>query len=194
MLDSFLLLTLTLAAPGDRRSPFNDYAVHLRMTSLPGPCDTNAPDFGNRTYQFRDAPMFPHDSPLRLHDGKYVERNPDGSSEWESSLGVQPIQLGHNSAFLIGIGAHHLQGSGSIEYLLVTRCDAKGLKVLFEACGALTNYSYSANEGLRVTHYEWDPDDCHACPRREVTETYRWQSPGDTFRLVSTTERPVQQR
>jgi hypothetical protein len=119
---SLLFVTMLLGSVA-LDSPFNTYHVHLPHVMLSGGCAVNdLNQFGNRTYRFRKAPMYPFDQPLTLRNGRAVERNPDGSIEWESVLGrAQTVELGKSPAALIEIGASHLQGTGSIEYLLVAR-------------------------------------------------------------------------
>jgi hypothetical protein len=188
------ILVLMLLGLAVQDSPFNIYSVHLQHVALTGACAVNDLDqFGNRAYRFRGARMYPFDEPLTLRDGRAVERNPDGSIEWESFL-ARPasIQLGDAPAVILEIGAAHLGGTGSVAYLLVGRCRPNALEIVLEASGPLKDSTYSESDGLKISHYVWLPNDCHACPSREITEWYRWDSRRDRFVLVDRSERQVE--
>jgi hypothetical protein len=174
-------------------SPFNTYAVHLQHVAMSGGCFANDLDqFGNRTYRFRKTRMYPGDQPLTLRNGRGVERNPDGSIEWESVLHARPVELGKSPAVLLEILAVHVQGTGSITYLLVGRCRSTAMEVVLEVSGPLKDSTYTMADGLTITHYEWSANGCHACPSRQVTERYTWEDKRDRFVLANRLSRPVE--
>ena len=187
------ILAATLLTLGLQGSPFNTYGVHLRPSTIPGRCSVDDVDsLRNHVYRFRDAPMFPGDADVKLQDGQYVETDPNGSVDWEMKIGSpQEIQLEGTSAVLLNLGAAHFGGSGSIGYVLVARCRATEMEVLFEACGPIRDARYDAAKGLTIAHYVWSPDDCHACPSREVTEYYIWSASRRRFILSSRSERAL---
>src|SRR5262245_10043540 len=136
---------------------------------------TSLGQFRGRTYRFRQAPMYPFDQPLALSDGRSVDRNPDGSIEWESTLEhSERVRVGSASAVLLKIFANHVGGTGSIAYVLVIRCRPRKLEVVFEASGPNKDVSYSKNGVLSLSHGVWSRDDSHASPSRESTERYKW--------------------
>jgi hypothetical protein len=190
---NFVILAATLFV-GFQSSPFNTYSVHLPRVTMSGGCDVkDLNQFGNRVYRFRDASMWPFDQPLSLRNGEAVERNPDGSIEWEARFSdPRVVDLGKNPAVLLEIGAVHLGGTGSIDYFLVVRCTPKTMEVLFEASGPITTTAYSIKDGLKIGHYAWAPTDCHACPSREVTERYSWQDNRNRFVLIDRSERKIE--
>lgn len=185
-------VALALSIGGAQASPFNTYSVHLEPTTIDGGCGLPTMEtFGNRAYRFRGAPMWPFDETLVLQNGRYVERNSDGSPEWEARLsGPTPIALGTRAAVILEITAAHQSGPGAIGYVLVVQCATKAMKVLFEASGPVSDLAYS-RDGLRIAHYEWVASACRACPSREVTEQYRWQSKQGRFALANRSERTI---
>jgi hypothetical protein len=186
-------LAATWLTVGLQSSPFNLYGVHLQRSTIPGGCSVDDLDsLRNHVCRFRDAPMFPSDTPVTLRDGRYVETDPQGSIEWEMTIGTpEAIQLERTSAVLLNIGAAHLGGTGSIGYVLVARCRSTVMEILFEACGPIREARYDDAKGLTIVHYVWAPADCHACPSREVTEHYTWFASRGRFVLGGQSERAL---
>ena len=98
-----IALVLILSSQAGTESVFNTYGTHLEPVRMPGGCaSTRLDQFGNRTYRFRDAPMYPGARPLALVKGRAVERNELGSIEWESTLDhAEFVRLGQLSAVLL---------------------------------------------------------------------------------------------
>ena len=188
-----IALVLILSSQVDTESVFNTYGTHLEPVRMPGGCaPTRLDQFGNRTYRFRDAPMYPRAQPLTLVNGRAVERNVLGSIEWESTLDhAEFVRLGELSAVLLKITANHAGGTGSIAYVLVVQCRAQGLQVLFEASGPIKSAAHSSNGELALSHGVWSREDSHASPSREVTERFKWVAERARFVLIDTISRQL---
>jgi hypothetical protein len=178
------------------------YAAHVAQRTLPGSCETiRAPHFGDMTYRFLGT-VYPFTSTLPFRNGRFEDRrglevlgDPSGGpAEWETTLTPpEAITIGRTPAMLLRFFANHLRGSGSASQVLVLRCRAKRLEVVFEAGGEGVSASYQTGGELRVDHPVWRLGDSHAGPSLIVEESFAWDSRADRFGLARRSEREVRQ-
>lgn len=181
-----LILGIALFVVPD--SPFNSYAAFLSPRELPGTCTSgDLEQFRNRTYAFRRDDGYPADDLVRLTDGKFIEMNPLGTPEWETSLvSAESVSVAGGNAVLLVIGAVHLNGTGSSTHVLLAQCRDRKLVVLFEAVGeGVRDVTFTANRGLRVKRWLWSSTDAHCCPSKEAEERYRWSGRAGRFERSS---------
>jgi hypothetical protein len=172
------------------QSPFNSYNVFLTPRKLPGTCaGHDREQFKNRTYTF-GGDVYPSSASLTLRDGEFVERNPFGTVEWETSLvSVEPLKVAGRQATLLVIGSNHVNGSGGATHVLVVDCRNRELMVWFEAGGeGIRDASFTeADQNLRVSRWVWSRTDAHCCPSGKAEEHYRWRPGGPFVRVTSST-------
>ena len=192
ILFAFALLGQT---PGP--SAFNTYAAHLEPSAMSTACRLQDPSyFRNLTYQFR-AKAYPGQRLLQFKDGRYDDRGglSGGDIEWSTELERQDsILLDQDRAVLLTFFANHIGGSGSLSYVLIIRCKAELLEVVFEAGGEGIRSSYSGTRDLRITHPFWSRDDSHSSPSRLVDERYRWDTARGRFVLIRRSESEIKIR
>jgi hypothetical protein len=176
---SVLAAGVALLAATSLPSPFNSYEVFLAPRTMAGACSPGDPEqFRNRTYSFRGNRP-PH-APLKLRDGRAIERNMFGTIEWESALvTADPFAVAGRPAVLLVVGVNHVHGSGGASHVIVAECRARRLVVLFEAGGeGIQDASFSPSGQLTVTRWIWAADDAHCCPGKQADERYVWGRAG----------------
>ncbi len=187
-----IFLSLVLFQATAEQSPFNSYEVFLSPRKLPGPCAGQEPDqFRNRSYTF-SGNVYPSGQSVTLRNGKFVERNPLGTAEWETSLiTVEPVKAETGMRTLLIIGADHVHGTGGATHVLVVECRNRELTLWFEAGGeGIRDASFEAsNQELSVNRWIWSPADAHCCPSKEGQERYQWRRGAGRFVRVERTER-----
>ena len=173
------------------QSPFNSYNVFLTPRKLPGTCaGQDRQQFRNRTYTF-GGDVDPSRASLTLRDGKFVERNPFGTVEWETSLvSVEPLKVTGRQTTLLVIGSSHVNGTGGATHVLVVECRNRELIAWFEAGGeGIRDASFREAElHLVISRWVWSGTDAHCCPSGKAEERYRWGPRGPFVRLTNSTK------
>jgi hypothetical protein len=190
--DGVVLPLIFLGLFGSQTPPplFNSDSLFLSPRKLPGQCSvTDSTALRNREYTLlgsRHAGM-----PVKLRDGKAVERDDLGKVDWETVLvGQKNVRIGNRRAVILVFTSDHLSGTGNVTTILAASCEGGELEVVFEAEGEGIRHTFlPAGPEIVLMRPVWSSTDAHCCPIREATERYRWSRASGQFTRIGRVER-----